>query len=70
MKERLRQLRKEQKLTQTELAEVISVSQSLLSKYECRERIPDIEKLLVIAEFYDVSVDYVLGRTDKRAVNR
>lgn len=46
------------------------IEQSLLSKYETGERIPPTETLIKLADLYDVSIDYLLGRTDKPEVNR
>lgn len=46
------------------------IEQALLSKYENGERIPPTETLLKLAEFYNVSVDYLLCRTDNPDVNR
>lgn len=66
----LKELRKERKLTQTQLEKDTGIDQALLSKFEHGERVPNTEKLLILAEYYDVSVDYILGRTDRREVNR
>ena len=46
------------------------IEQALLSKYESGERIPPTETLLRLAEFYNVSIDYILCRTDKPEINR
>ena len=70
MNNRIRQLRKEQKLTQKELAKVTGIDQALLSKYETGERVPNTDKLIVLADYYDVSIDYILSRTDNRNINR
>ena len=66
----LKMLRKEQKMTQMELAKKTGIDQALISKFESGERVPNIEKLQILTEYYDVSVDFVLGRTNKREVNR
>lgn len=70
MEKILKMLRKEKKLTQTELAQKTGIDQALISKFESGERVPNIEKLQILTEYYDVSVDFVLGRTNKREVNR
>lgn len=62
--ERLRQLRKEAGFRQDELALNLNFSRSTISYYETGARIPDIQKILIIAEFFNVSVDYILGRTN------
>lgn len=70
MEKILKMLRKEKKLTQTELAQKTGIDQALISKFESGERVPNVEKLQILTEYYDVSVDFVLGRTNKREVNR
>ena len=46
------------------------IEQALLSKYEHGERVPPTETLVKLADFYHVSVDYLLCRTDKPEINR
>lgn len=70
MKNNLRKLRKERKLTQISLQMKTGIEQSLLSKYETGERIPPTDSLLILADFYGVSIDYILCRTEKPEVNR
>jgi len=70
MTNNLRKLRKEHKLTQIALQMKTGIEQSLLSKYETGERIPPTDALLVLADFYGVSIDYILCRTDKPEINR
>lgn len=60
------ELRTEKDLSRSEFAEKIQISYSALSKYETDERFPDKETLQKIADFLDVSIDYMLGRTTKR----
>jgi len=62
--ERLRELRKESGLRQDELAENLNFARATISYYETGARIPDIQKISIIADFFDVSVDYMLGRTN------
>ena len=69
MKNRLKQLRKEKKLTQIALQMKTGIEQALLSKFENEERIPPTETLYILAEFYNVSIDYILFRTDNPEVN-
>lgn len=70
MNNNLRKLRKERKLTQIALQMQTGIEQALLSKYETGERIPPTETLLILAEFYNVSIDYILCRTENPQVNR
>ena len=70
MKNNLLKLRKERNLTQLSLQMQTGIEQALLSKFERGERIPPTETLVVLAEFYGVSIDYLLCRTEKPEVNR
>ena len=70
MQNRLKLLRKSRGYTQVSLQMQTGIEQALLSKFETGERIPPTETLLRLAEFYNVSIDYILYRTDKPEVNR
>ena len=70
MQNRLKLLRKSRGYTQVSLQMQTGIEQALLSKFETGERIPPTETLLRLAEFYNVSIDYILSRTDKPEVNR
>lgn len=70
MDNNLRQLRKERKLTQVELQMHTGIEQSLLSKFENGERIPPTETLIILANFYNVSIDYILCRTENPHINK
>lgn len=59
--ERLKELRKRAKMSQVELADVMGVTQSTLGKWELGKQQPDIECIKKIANFFDVSIDYLLG---------
>ncbi|MFD2116392.1 helix-turn-helix domain-containing protein [Paenibacillus yanchengensis] len=61
---RLKNLRTSHKLTQKQLAEKVNVTHVSISGYESGNRSPDTETLQSLADFFDVSVDYLLGRTD------
>lgn len=63
---RLRELRKERGLTQAELAKLLSIGESTISFYESGKRQPDYETLIRLADFFNVSVDYLIGRTDNK----
>ena len=70
MKNRLRELRKSRGYTQLSLQMQTGIEQALLSKFETGERIPPTETLIRLAEFYDVSIDYILCRTNNPEINR
>lgn len=70
MLNRLKELRKGKGLTQISLQMQTGIEQALLSKFENGDRTPPTETLFLLAEFYDVSIDYILCRTDKPEVNR
>ena len=46
------------------------IEQALLSKFENGERIPPTESLIILADFYGVSIDYILCRTDNPEINK
>lgn len=62
----LKKLRQEFNVSQQRLAEIILVSQQSVNKYENKDVEPDIDTLIKIAEFFDVSLDYLTGRTEVR----
>jgi len=64
--ERLSDLRKERKLTQNDLAEIIGVAKTTLSSYEQNKRMPDVTLQYAIADYFKVSLDYLHGRTNVR----
>ena len=61
---RLRQLRKERDLRQVDLARDLGIAQTTVANYEQHSRFPDEEMLLKLASYFDVSLDYLLGRSD------
>lgn len=65
MYKRLRDMREDKDLKQRELAEMLNVSQTTYSRYESGELDIPSATLIKLADFYNVSVDYILGRTDK-----
>lgn len=67
--DRLRCLRKELKLTQKQLGEKLSISARVIGYYETNEHFPDREMLLAISDYFDVSLDYLLCRTDEKKIN-
>lgn len=67
---RIRDLREDKDLTQTQLGEAIGVPQRTLSYYENGQRMVPLEVLSAIADFFGVSVDYILERTDNPETNK
>lgn len=61
----LRLLRSEKNMSQQELADTLKISKSSINMYERGERQPNFEVLEIIADFFNVDIDYLLGRTNK-----
>lgn len=64
MYQRLRDLREDRDLNQTEVAKMLGMSQTGYSKYETGENDIPTAVLIKLADFYDTSIDYLLGRTN------
>ena len=64
MEFRLKKLRKMKKISQLKLAMDLNINQNSISRYENMERQADYETLIRFADYFDVSIDYLLGRTD------
>ena len=62
---RLRELRKKRKISQLKLAMDLDMNQNSISRYENLEREADYATLIKIADYFKVSIDYLLGREDK-----
>ena len=61
---RLKQLRKKRKISQLKLAMDLQLNQNAISRYETGVREADYSTLIKIADYFDVSIDYLLERTD------
>lgn len=61
---RIRELRKARHITQLKMAMDLNMSQNTVSRYESGEREPGITELIRIADYFHVSIDYLVGRTD------
>ena len=70
MQNNLRKLRKEKGLSQIAVQMQTGIEQALISKYENGERVPPTETLMQLADFYGVSMDYIMGRTARKEINR
>lgn len=67
---RLRDLREDRDMNQTRVAELLHTSQTVYSRYERGYQTIPVEHLLILADFYDVSVDYILGRTNCKQLQK
>ena len=63
---RLIELRSERKISRREVATYTGMTERTYQRYENAERDPSAPALLALADFYDVSADYLLGRTNER----
>ena len=68
--EQLKTYRKTKKATQKDLATYLGVSERAYQHYEAGSREPNIDTLIALADYFDVSLDYLVGRTDNPEVNR
>ncbi len=66
MEFRLKLIRKERGISQLKMAMDLNMNQNSISRYENMEREADYETLIKFADYFDVSLDYLLGRNDKQ----
>lgn len=66
MKTRIRDIREDKELTQEEVSKILNITQVAYSYYELNKRSIPLESLCKLADYYNVSVDYLLYRTEKR----
>ena len=66
---KLKDLREDSDLTQAQIAKVLMCDQSLYSKYERGEREIPLRLLIILSDYYNVSLDYLVGRTKKKEIN-
>ena len=67
---RLKQMRKEKGISQLKLAIELNTNQNTISRYETGEREPGINELIRIADYFNVSIDYLLERTDNPKIQK
>ncbi|MBQ2920831.1 MAG: helix-turn-helix transcriptional regulator [Oscillospiraceae bacterium] len=67
---RLKELRKKRHMSQLALATALDTTQNSISRYETGEREADYKTLIAFADFFNVSIDYLLERTDNPTINR
>lgn len=66
MYQRIRDLREDQDLTQKQLSEILHCSQQVYSNYELGQRDIPTQVLIALADFYNTTTDYILGRSNER----
>lgn len=64
--DRLKEIRQDRDLQQVDIAKVLKTSQVQYSRYERGIRVMPVDKIAMLAKYYDVSIDYLLGLTDIR----
>lgn len=67
---RLKALRKAKRISQLKLAMDLGTNQNTISRYETGEREADYKMLIAISDYFNVSIDYLLERTDDPRINR
>ena len=67
---RLKEIRKSKGISQLKLAIDLNTNQNTISRYETGDREPGINELIQIADYFNVSIDYLLERTDDPEINR
>lgn len=65
----IKYLRKERKITQEKLSDIIGVARSTLAMWETNKAFPDIFALCKLSDYFNVSIDYLLGRSESSAVS-
>lgn len=70
LSERIRTLRIKKNIKQSELGRIIELSDNAISDIERGYRLTSMEKLEALADYFDVSVDYLMGRTDNPKINK
>jgi len=64
--QRMKELRNEKKRTQTQMAELIGIKLRAYQNYEAGSSYPEIPNLMKLADYFGVTTDYLLGRSDER----
>ena len=67
---RLKELRKSRNISQLKLSMDLGLNQNSISRYENQEREADYATLIKFADYFNVSIDYLLERTDNPAINK
>ena len=69
MQNRIRDLREDRDMRQSDLAEVTGIDQRTISNYETGKTSPDAEALIILADFFDVTIDYLVGRANNNLIS-
>lgn len=64
--ERLKEIRQSQKLTQKQVAAALNITERQYQRYEGGKQTTTLENLIALADYFGVSLDYLVGRSDKR----
>ena len=68
--QRIQDIRTDADMSQIQISEILHISQRSYSHYETGPRNIPVEMLIRLANYYDISVDYLVGRTDKKEMNK
>ena len=68
--QRLRDMREDSDLTQKDIAAYLGIAQTVYSRYERGYQTIPLEHLIKLADYYNVSIDYLIGRSKQKSVNR
>lgn len=68
--QRLKDLREDKDMKQVQIAELLGIQQTVYSRYERGFQNIPIEHLIFLADYYNVSTDFILGRTDNPNINK
>lgn len=66
--QRLRDLREDMDMNQTQIADILGIKQTVYSRYERGYQTIPVEHILILADYYGVSTDYIFGRTNNKAI--
>lgn len=67
---RFKDMREDNDMTQAQIAEILGIQQTVYSRYERGFQYIPIKHLIKLADFYNVSTDYLLGRTNNKEINK
>ena len=70
LSERIKQLRVDKNLTQKQVAEILEIKEVSFQRFEYEIRRPGLDTLIKLADYFGVSLDYLVGRTDNPKVNK
>ena len=70
LSDKIKQLRKSQKITQKQLADYLNISIINIQRFEYGSRRPSLDNLIALADYFNVSLDYLVGRTDNPEINK